>query len=500
MERIPLIGGSYLARSTIASATRCVNYYPEINPKDALAPMTFYQRPGLVPLVTGPEAAPVRALYQASNGTGYAVIGDKLYLVEQDFTLSRLGDLETSRTNPASMIDNGVTLVVVDGNPFGHSVDLATRAFSRIVDPTGIFQGADKVEYIDTFVLWNLPNSREFGSTLSGVITFDGTYHAGKTNYPDNLQTLVVNRHEIVLFGLLKSEVWYNAGGATFPFAELPGANIEHGIAAKYSVATADISAFWLGRDLQGHGIVFRLRGYQTTRISNHAVEMAIHDMATTVGISDAIGFTYQTDGHVFYVLTFPAGDQTWVFDEAIGDPMLAWHQETWTDVTNGGTHRHRANCFASLYGRLVVGDFENGTLYEMRLDAYTDTVANEACPIACIRSFPHIHQARLGRDMVPINGRRVLFNTFWADLEVGTAPLDVDGNPAQIGLRWSIDRGKTYGNTVLQSAGELGQYLTQAQWRALGLGRDVIFELSHSIDGAAALNGAWVDAEVVAD
>ena len=45
--------------------------------------------------------------------------------------------------------------------------------------------------------------------------------------------------------------------------------------------------------------------------------------------IADAIAFAYQQEGHVFYVLTFPTGDATWVLDltttEKIGYPV--WHQ-----------------------------------------------------------------------------------------------------------------------------------------------------------------------------
>lgn len=640
MERLPLLGGSYAARSIIASATRCINYYPEVNPKDSLCPMTYYQRAGLVPLASGPPL-PVRGLYQASDGTGYAVIGPGFYSVSPDFQLVLIGQISAG-TSPVSMIDNGQTLVLVDGGPVGwkyllkpfsmtttgnvynnniidslasvdelaigmqatgaslpastfitivdstskitldqngtatvcdfvasvagntltvtsvgsgslvigstlidqtgvlvpntkisafgtgvggpgtYTIDgiaqtvaseamTATSAgdetllftapqgfFIQIEDPTSTFGGADKVDYIDSFLLWNMPGTNRFGVSLSGKIAFDPTQFAAKTDYPDPLVTLFVNRHEILLFGRLKSEIWYNAGNPTFPMAELPGAYIEHGVAAKYSVAYSDINVFWLGYDLQGQGVVFRQRGYQTTRISNHALERAIRKIARRVGIVDAIAFTYQIEGHIFYHLTFPAGDETWVFDDSIQDPMMAWHQEAWSDG-DGKLRRHRANCCANLYGRNIVGDHSNGTLYELDFETYTDKVGGVESPMTCIKTFPHIGQAK-GPDgqISPVNGRRVQFKAFAADIECGTAPVDVDGNPAKISLRWSDDRGRTYGNDVLQSSGALGEYLTQPLWPGLGVARDRIFEISHSISGPAALNSAWVDAEIL--
>ena len=39
--RVPLLGGTYLARSNIANYQRCVNLYPEKNPQDAEAQVTI---------------------------------------------------------------------------------------------------------------------------------------------------------------------------------------------------------------------------------------------------------------------------------------------------------------------------------------------------------------------------------------------------------------------------------------------------------------------------
>lgn len=459
-------------------------------------PITHYQRPGLRPLVSPPTPVPARGLYQASNGNCYAVLGIDVYSVSPSWQLAKLGSMENQlRTNPVSMIDNRTDLLLVDGSSFGYQIHLADNSFSTVVDPTGTFVGADKVDYIDTFVLFNIPGGNQWGSTHSNNLVFDPLYVVGKTDYPDDLMTLIVNRHELLLIGALKTEIWYDAGNPNFPFAELPGAFFEHGTVAKYSVASADISVFWLGQDLQGSGVVFRGRGYQCTRISNHALEFQIRKMAATVGIADAIGYTYQLDGHVFYTLQFPKGNQTWVFDDSLGaKPDEAWHQEAWTD-SDGNLNRHRGNCFASLHGTNVVGDWENGTLYALDPTVYTDTVAGVAVPIVCIRTFPHIGtiEARTGQAL-RADGRMIQFHSFMADLECGNGPVG-----SQVLLRWSDDRGKTFTGESLQTAGDLGQYLTRPLWQGIGQARDRVFELEYAIPGATALNGAWIDGQVLA-
>jgi hypothetical protein len=228
--------------------------------------------------------------------------------------------------------------------------------------------------------------------------------------------------------------------------------------------------------------------------------------MQQTVGIDDAIGMTYQIDGHTFYMLTFPKGNETWVYDSAMQDPMSAWHQECWTDPQRGTLDRSRINCMAIINRQIVVGDWQNNTIYGLDLDLYVDRVDYNGsgsytdCPVVCIRSFPHIGMAKQSGGMqgVETDGKRLQFSAFRADMECGTGPLDAQGNPAVVSLRWSDDRGKTFGNALLQQAGAPGEYLTQPQWLGMGVARDRIFELSHNIAGPAALNGAWVEAEVL--
>lgn len=516
MSRIALSGGAYASRSTIASAIRCVNYFPEKNPESASTPWTYYQRPGKLPLVTGPVPGPVRCIYRASNGLGYAVIGQNVYAVSSQWALTLLGTLNAALTTPVSMIDNGIEIMVVDNSASGYQIVLPTAAslavgtanqFSQLQDATGLFQGGTRVDTLDTFILWNNPGTNEFGSTLSNqILPLSALYIAGKATYPDPLQTLLVNRREIYLFGQLKTEIWYNAGNAGFPFAEFPGAYVEQGTAAPYSVCAQDEIVLFLSQSLAGQGMVFLIKGYQSQRISNHALEYALRQIVESGGtIADCIALPYQQDGHQFVEFTFPSADQTWVFDLTVGDPTLAWHQRGWTDA-NGVLHREREMSIANLYGKVVCGDWQNGTIYAMDLNTYTDTltVGGTPGPIEFIKTFHLIdHATPVGGDLplaqtVAADGRQIQFHEFLADIEVGNGPLDVNGNPAMVGLRWSDDRGRTFGNTVLQDDGAPGEFLTQPLWSNTGTAKYRIFEIYHSIAGPAALNGGWVKARIL--
>lgn len=511
MARLPLFGGSYSARSIIANCQRCLNLYPEKNAVGAPVSLTHYQRPGLIPLLAAaPVQAPVRCLYRASNGIGYAVIGNGVYLLTPGspyWTTRLLGNITPDLKNPVSMADNGFDIVIVEGTTKGWTIRMDTNVFAPITSTS--FHGGDKVDYIDTFMIFNRRQKNIFDSTLSSTqktpsdptsVVFDphDLYFGIKSGYPDDIQWLVVNRREIILVGSLKSEVWYNAGLAAFPFAVLPGAFFEHGTMSRYTVAAMDISVFMLGQDLQGMGIVYKIKGYNCNRISNYAMEYQIREIARKSTIADAIGYCYQQDGHSFYVLHFPSGDKTWVFDDSLSDdPTIAWHEEAWTDL-NGVHHRHRGNCHAFVRSTHLIGDWENGMIYEQDFKTYTDTVAGTEYRITRTRTFPHIGTGEvevgpMGRKPVLADGQRVQFHKFEADIESGTSPL-----PEQITLRYSDDRGRTWSSDVLQHGGNLGEYLTWPTWQGLGIARDRVFELEYSHNGEAALNGAWVEATVL--
>jgi hypothetical protein len=116
--KLPLLTGAYQARSIIASAQRCVNCFPEQNQADAEYPTTHYPTSGLVKLATAPESG-FRGLYPATDGTLFAVASNTLYTIDPNgWTFTAVGTI-SSTDGPVSMVDNSITLVLVDGSARG---------------------------------------------------------------------------------------------------------------------------------------------------------------------------------------------------------------------------------------------------------------------------------------------------------------------------------------------------------------------------------------------
>ena len=267
MSRVPLILGAYQSRSLIAGAQKCVNLYTEENPDpQAPVPVTHYPTPGLTLFSEAPTIAAGRGVYTASNGDLYEVIGATLFFVAVDGTFTSIGTV-ADRAGPVTMADNGLVILLVDGTTTGYVIDLVTRAFAIIADPN--FLGADKVAYIDTYFALNRPGTNKFYISLSEVSyamltnatpgsAFDSLDIAAKVGSADHIVSLTTVHGQLWLIGALTTEIWYNSGASDFTFERQPGAFIEHGCSAPYSVARQDIAVFWLSQDREGRGIVIK--------------------------------------------------------------------------------------------------------------------------------------------------------------------------------------------------------------------------------------------------
>lgn len=312
-------------------------------------------------------------------------------------------------------------------------------------DPGG-WTGADRVDFGDTYFAFNHPGTPIFGISGSEAITFDSLDFAGKEDKGDPLVTLGFINRNLWLIGTYTTEVWTLSGGGgsgalsvnTFPYEEYPNQIKPFGCIAKYSIAITNNQIFWLAQNNAGQGIVVMGTEMSVGRVSTHAIETAISTYAT---ISDAVGFIYQQQGHVFYQLSFPTADVTWCYDVSTG----LWHERSWTD-SNGIQHRHRGQCATAAYNKIFVGDWENGNLYIYDLNNYTDN----GYPILRLRSFPH--------QIDPDKNRRINFTQAIANMQVGDASA---GSSTQVVVdsSWVAPNGTVLQNYV--GTGDIGSYYT---------------------------------------
>ena len=372
--------------------------------------------------------------------------------------------------------------------------------FSVLPSTDGAFSGANTVDILDNYFVYNNPTTQQFGaSDLLSPIS-PTTSFSLKDGAPDDLVALIVDHREIYLMGEISSEVWTDVGSVPFPFQRIPGTSTQHGIAAPFSLARLGNSFAYVSRNNRGQAQIMQMQGYLPIRISTHAVENTLANKY----INDAIAWTYQLEGHEVYVVTFPTLQLTWAYDAT----TALWHK--WLYTTNENEYqRHRGNCCAVFQGLVIIGDYENGKLYELDKTNYTD----DGQKIRRLRRAPHLvtefqrqyfdelqiqFQPGVGTSGLSgpdqILGSNIVYlgetYTITADatliakntdvLVIGVQnvvpPITTD-NP-QAMLRWSNDGGSTWSNEHWTGVGQLGRYKNRAIWRRLGTARDRIFEV----------------------
>ena len=531
----PILGSAYVARSVNAADNRMVNMYPELVPEGGKQPAFLQRAPGLVLRATI-GTGPIRGLWE-HGAYLYVVSGSVFYQVDSAFVATAKGTV--SGSGPVSMADNG-TQIMIAASPLGYIYNTSTDVFQQITDPD--FPGASVVDFLDGYFVFIEPNSQRVWVTglLDGT-SIDPLDFASAEGDPDNIVSMIVDHREVWLFGNNSTEVWYNAGLSDFPLVRIQGAYNELGCAARYSVAKMNNQIYWLGRDFRGQGIVYVANGYQGQRISTHSVEWQIQQYGT---MSDAIGFTYQQDGHSFYVLTFPSAGKTWVYDASTG----AWHERAgWND----GWTQYRAATQVFYINENLVGDYENGKIYALSMDTYDydgeeqrwlrswralptgentlRRTAQHALQLDCetgvgLEQYPAYSSEDLitenndfllaeysQKDLVTENGETITteandgFETIADNSNppydfnppvylTTTSYLEAPGYDPQVMLRWSDDGGHTWSNEHWKSMGKIGAFGYRTIWRRLGMTmkiRDRVYEVSGTDPVKLAIVGA---------
>jgi hypothetical protein len=407
----------------------------------------------------------------------------------------------------AGILDNTIITALGTGtggtgtyilNPVAQTISSETmyaQQFSILPSTDGAFTGGGVVDVNDNYFIYTRPNTQQFAvSDLLSPIT-QGLSFGSKFTSPDNLVSLIANNGQLFLLGEKSSEVWNDQGTTPVAYQRIPGSSTQQGIIAPFSVARVGNSFAYVSQNIRGLNQIVLMNGYVPQRISTHAVENTLLDQYT----ADAVAYTYQLEGHEVYVVSFPSIDITWAYDFT----TQLWHKWLWVD-TYDKYHRHRSNCAAVFQDLVVVGDWENGNLYQLDQNNYTDNNTS----IRRLRRAPHIttdlqrqyfdelqlqFQPGVGIQGFSRDRNIYLGSPYYisanGSLIIGYQDVDVLGNAGQIQvtdvlynpkamLRWSNDGGSTWSKEYWQNIGQQGKYKNRAIWRRLGMSRDRIFEV----------------------
>lgn len=435
MANIPIIGKPELGPYPINM------FFSQAAHKDLNLP-GLMGTPGLKEYYDPSHAYPVRGLHVMGDNL-YAVIGNRTYKINSTPIGTLLGGTLAGDKAPVFMENDGTNIMLVEPGVEGYSFDVGGPV-TAIIDidfpvPSGL---AWQDGY---FIVVEADSDTFYISSLYDPTPWDANDYTTAESSPDITLAIISHHKELIHFGTKTIEFYYNSGNSTFPFETIQGAPIQEGIGAAHSVAAGDNSVFFL----DVHGRVTQIRGHSSKVISSRSIEAEI---CSFTRFDDAIGFYYAQEGHGFYVLSFPKGDATWVFDVSVQFPHK---RESYPVLLNGRSSRWRANCHAFFDGKHIVGDYANGKLYELDFETYKDNSET----ILRVFDFPVIGDGKT----------RIRHNKLKIDYKTGVGLVAGVGSDPMALLRWSDDGGHTWSNLLQASMGKIGEHDKEVNFRRLG-------------------------------
>lgn len=448
MEPIQLFGLDQQGKSATVTAQRHLNLYAEIKQEGEKSTVVFYGTPGTTLFSSVNGDTPIRG-WIAVGSLFYYVHRGTFYEMNNAGTRTSRGTLNTT-TGRVDMAYDGTRVVIVDGTN-GYTYTISTTTLLQIA--SGNFpNGARTISWLDAYFIADDGADDEFFVSTDGS-TWNALDFATAESAPDGLQRVFVDNGEIILPGLETTEFWGNIGGSSFPFAPVRGATQPFGLAARWSLCQFNTGLAGLMKNKQGQVQVMFIRGYVPTPISSPELDYLINNYSS---VSDASFYAYMLGGHPMLQCNFPTAGKSWLYDATTN---------LWSPLEYGlGGERHRGEMFLSFNDRMLIADYENGDIYELDPDTYTDNGTAIAREI-------------IGRHVFDGNDR-ITVDELFVDMEVGVGLATGQGSDPQVMLSISKDGGKTWGTELWKKLGALGKYATRVVWRRLGMARDWTFKM----------------------
>jgi hypothetical protein len=206
-------------------------------------------------------------------------------------------------------------------------------------------------------------------------------------------------------------------------------------------------------------------------RVSTDAIEKLLRAVTNP---SDLIGFCYQQEGHLYYIVTGSSLETSLVFDAF----TKQWHERAYLD--DGELMQWKGMFPFYAFGKNLVGDNAVGKIYEIDPDVYTDN----GDVIKRSRTFHHVFS----------EGKRFVVNYLQVDFEAGVGLTGAgNGSDPVAWLEISRDGGHTWSNEHQATIGKIGEYGWRCVWRRLGQAEQMTFRVSISDPVKVFITGAYI-------
>ena len=207
----------------------------------------------------------------------------------------------------------------------------------------------------------------------------------------DTMQTLKIGNRYIYLFGRHTTDIFYSTGDQILPFSRVEGMSSDFGIQAIHSLAKIEAPTY-IGYPTSAM-IFIDQRRYVVSLTTNvtHWISKGIDSIIQSFGrVDDAIGNAIKINAKLFYILTFPSENRTFVYDFE----LQCWYEwAVWDDkLAVFNSMPIKSITYAKDWGIYVFGSSNNSKLYYFDKKYFDD----DGNPIRIVKITGHVDHGNL--------------------------------------------------------------------------------------------------------
>ena len=455
---VPLPAGSYRNAVNAFTIQSCINCYPVVPTKQAVADLSIFGTSGIKEVATTLNSlAGANRGGRVKGGKPYVLNGPDLYRIDraindagsQIYTPVLMG--KVGGEGRAFFSDNGKQLIVICSGK-GFIVDeTLTPAFQQITAPGFTANGTpETVTFVDGFFLVTTSAKKIIRSNINDGLTWNALNFGTAEADPDELKAIVTLKNQPYAGGAKTIEMFRNISASGFSFQRVNGYVISKGVFAPSTfIAAADRIFFVGGGEMESPAIWALPPAGEPEKISTDAIDTQLQRMSAE-DVSNAFAWTYSQNGGYFVGFSFT--DQCFVYDIASG----LWHDRESQVLDSKGfvqITRWRANCILTAYNSVFVADSQSGKIGELspflfrefdraiRRAIITPPISNQAQPFFISRVDAIMDQGRTENS---------------------------SASPILVALSWSTDA-ITWSNPIHAEVGEIGNFGENISWNPIG-------------------------------
>jgi hypothetical protein len=289
-----------------------------------------------------------------------AVVSNSLFIVDSSLGVSKIATLK-SDVGDVFIAENNANQIALTDKENIYVFNYSSGAFNTLTaEELGFIPGY--ISFQDSYFIapdltpgnpqWRLSDPNNGLSWPAGAPNV-GTFET-KANTPQACIPVPGKGNMLFVMGQIVSETWYDLGYQLFPYQRNSFYNIDFGVLNPATIDYNEEMVVWLGINDKSGPVILVSTGGAPQQISNDGINFKLANLASP---QDSYGFLFKQDGHLFYQLTFPTDNLTYVYD---------FNTQKFFCLSDEYMNYHIAKRVAFFNNKYYFVSFNDGNLYEL--------------------------------------------------------------------------------------------------------------------------------------